>query len=144
MRQVLEAFTAKLRNERERWYTDNQNVTRIIVTGSKNTSLQQEALAIFSASVANSIRIEPEWIPREENKLADYMSRIVDYDDWITLFSSSWTIGGFCTPSTDLPVITMCSFHILTHASGTLALKLSMHLLPTGPKMLTGSAHQYT
>ena len=98
MRQVLEAFTAKLRNERERWYTDNQNVTRIIVTGSKNTSLQQEALAIFSTSVANSIRIEPEWFPREENKLADYMSRIVDYDDWSldhTIFKqldNSWVL----------------------------------------------------
>ena len=82
MRQVLEAFAAKLRNERVCWYTDNQNVARIIVTGSKNPSLQQEALAIFSTSVANSIRIEPEWIPCEENKLADYVSRIVDYDDW--------------------------------------------------------------
>ena len=85
VRQVLEAFAAKLRNERVRWYTDNQNVARIIVTGtsgSKNPSLQQEALAIFSTSVANSIRIEPEWIPREENKLADYVSRIVDCDDW--------------------------------------------------------------
>ena len=79
---ILEAFAAKLRNERVRWYTDNQNVARIIVTGSKNPSLQQETLAIFSKSVANSIRIEPEWIPCAENKLADYVSRIVNYDDW--------------------------------------------------------------
>ena len=73
--QVLKAFAAKLRNERVRWYTDSQNAARIIVTGRKNPSLQQEALAILSTSVANSIRIEPEWIPREENKLADYVSR---------------------------------------------------------------------
>ena len=26
--------------------------------------------------------IEPEWVPREENQLADYLSRVVDYDDW--------------------------------------------------------------
>ena len=92
VRKVLEAFAAKLRNERVRWYTDNQNVARIIVTGSKNPSLQQEAPAIFSTSVANSIRIEPEWIPREENELADYVSRIVDYDDWsldYTIFKQS-------------------------------------------------------
>eukprot|EP00731_Ephydatia_muelleri_P018538 Em0011g578a len=25
---------------------------------------------------------EPEWIPREQNEIADYISRIVDYDDW--------------------------------------------------------------
>ena len=67
VRQVLEAFAAKLRNERVRWYTDNQNISRIITIGSKNPNLQQEVLAIFSTSVANNIRIEPEWIPREEN-----------------------------------------------------------------------------
>ena len=26
--------------------------------------------------------MEPEWIPRAENEIADYISRIVDYDDW--------------------------------------------------------------
>ena len=82
VRQVLEAFAPKLRNERVRWFMDNQNVTRIIATGSKKPDLQAETLAIFSTAVANNIRIEPEWIPREENELADYLSRIMDYDDW--------------------------------------------------------------
>ena len=31
---------------------------------------------------ANNIKLEPGWIPREENELADYFSRIIDYDDW--------------------------------------------------------------
>ena len=31
----------------------------------------------------NLIKIEPEWIPREKNKLADYLSWLVDYDDWM-------------------------------------------------------------
>ena len=26
--------------------------------------------------------MEPEWLPREEYELADFVSRIVDYDDW--------------------------------------------------------------
>ena len=26
--------------------------------------------------------LEPEWIPRDHNQIADYLSRIVDYDDW--------------------------------------------------------------
>ena len=30
----------------------------------------------------HNIRMEPGWIPREENQLADYFSRIVDLDDW--------------------------------------------------------------
>ena len=41
--------------------------------------LQQEALAIFEAS---RIRLEPEWLPRKENEVADYISRIIDYDEW--------------------------------------------------------------
>jgi len=44
--------------------------------------LQVEALEIFSLCVNNSIRLEPEWIPREQNELADYYSRIVDYDNY--------------------------------------------------------------
>ena len=39
-------------------------------------------LAIFSISLSQHIHIEPEWIPREDNEVADYLSRIVDYDDW--------------------------------------------------------------
>ena len=39
-------------------------------------------MAIFSTTIANSITIEPEWIPRARNEMADYLSRIVDYDDW--------------------------------------------------------------
>ena len=26
--------------------------------------------------------LQPEWLPREENEFADFVSRIVDYDDW--------------------------------------------------------------
>ena len=33
--------------------------------------------------VNNHIRIEPEWVPRELNELADYCSRLGDHDDWM-------------------------------------------------------------
>ena len=82
VRLVLESFQSELQNERVRWFTDNQNVVRIVQHGSRNSDLQAEALAIFSLCVKNYIRIEPEWIPREQNELADYCSRLVDYDDW--------------------------------------------------------------
>ena len=72
----------KLRNERVRWFTDSQNVARILTVGSKKPSLQTEVLAIFATALANQVRIEPEWIPRDCNQKADYISRIVDYDDW--------------------------------------------------------------
>ena len=32
--------------------------------------------------VKNHIHIEPKWIPREQNELADYYSRLVDFDDY--------------------------------------------------------------
>ena len=60
VRSVLEALVTKLRNQRVRWLTDNQNVCRIILTGSKKLQLQMEATAIFSTTIANSITIEPE------------------------------------------------------------------------------------
>ena len=82
VRLVLESFVAKLANERVCWFTDNQNVCRVIMHGSRRPNLHAEALKIFAISIANHIRIEPEWIPRSENQLADYLSPIVDYDDW--------------------------------------------------------------
>ena len=80
---VLRAFGPKLKNSRVRWFTDNQNVVRIVLYGSRKPILQEEALAIFATGVNNQIRLEPEWIPREENEFANYLSRVVDYDDWM-------------------------------------------------------------
>ena len=45
--------------------------------GSRQPHLQSEALGIFATCLKSNIRVEPEWIPREENELAD-----VDYDDY--------------------------------------------------------------
>ena len=78
---VLESLTGKLANQRIRWFTDNQNVVRILNIGSRNPLLQQVALAIFNISIAHHCIIEPEWIPREANQQADFISRIIDYDD---------------------------------------------------------------
>jgi len=82
VRLVLDAFQKKLMNERIRWFSDNQNVVRIVQYGSRQAALQSEALSIFTTCLRNNIRIEPEWIPRRENELADYYSRIIDYDDY--------------------------------------------------------------
>ena len=80
---VLESFQTKLRNERVRRFADNQNVVRIRQHGSSKPALQAEALGIFSLCVNNYIQIEPEWIPREQNELADYFSHLVGHDDWM-------------------------------------------------------------
>ena len=80
---MLESFEVHLQNERVRWFKDNQNIVRIALHGSKKPLLQNEALAIFNTSVRSRIWLELEWVPRECNQVADYISRITDYDDWM-------------------------------------------------------------
>ena len=82
VRLVLESLLNKLENCTVKWFTDNQNVARIIQVGSKTPLLQKEALLVFSLCVTYNISIEPEWIPRDKNQLADYISHIQDWDDW--------------------------------------------------------------
>ena len=82
VRMVLESLIEKLRNERVRWFSDNQNVVRILQTGSRKPDLQSEALAIFSLTLQGQVRIDPEWVPRTLNQQADWLSRIDDHDDW--------------------------------------------------------------
>ena len=66
-------------------------------------------MLIFSAFVSEkNISLEVEWIPRTENKRADYISRIVDADDWAVsdiIFNH-------------LPLILTLSSHDLTLDSG--------------------------
>ena len=57
---------------------DNQNVVRILQVGSRKPILQEQALKVFKMCIAFHIRLEPEWVPRGKNELADFMSRIVD------------------------------------------------------------------
>ena len=72
-----------MKNHTVRCVTDNQNIVRIVLYGSKKPILQEEALAIFVVCVNYHIRLDPEWIPREENEFADYLSKSVDCDDWM-------------------------------------------------------------
>ena len=111
---VLHSMASKLRDSRVRWFTDNQNVVRILQVGSRKEHLHKVALDVFSLSMNNHIHLEPEWIPRELNEQADYLSRIVDFDDW----------------------------KLNPAVFGVLELKLSMHLHLTGVVRITGGAHQ--
>lgn len=82
VKRILQAVACKIAYHRVRWFTDNQNVVRIINTGSRVAELQAVALEIFSLAFRHQIKIDPEWIPRDQNQLADYYSKLVDYDDW--------------------------------------------------------------
>ena len=47
--------------------------------------LQQIAVDMFSFCMINSVSFQAHWIPRGANELADYLSRIVDPDNWMTV-----------------------------------------------------------
>ena len=80
---VLKAFADKLAGTRVKWFTDNQNIVRIIQVGSRVDTLQVLAVEPFSLILAYQIIIEPEWIPRACNETADCFSKIKDYNDWM-------------------------------------------------------------
>ena len=44
--------------------------------------LQKLARSIYPSCVTNSISIDIQWIPRSENEKADYISRLIDHQDW--------------------------------------------------------------
>ena len=82
VRKVLQSFAPTLAGLCVKWYTDNQNVARIIDFGSRESGLQSDAKRIFEICVHHGISIEAEWVPSSRNEQSDYLSRIVDFDDW--------------------------------------------------------------
>ena len=82
MNVMLQAWGSVLRNEKVKWFTDSQNIARIISCGSRKEPLQQTALSIFGTCLKSGISLEVDWVPRASNEKADFISKIVDYDDW--------------------------------------------------------------
>ena len=78
----VQSFAEKIRHEAINIRTDNQGAARILEIGSPKPHLQDIALDIFGLCIKNDIRLHPTWIPRELNKHADYISKLVDTDDW--------------------------------------------------------------
>ena len=71
--QVLRSLAPKLSGHIVKWFSDNQNVTRIVHSGSRKQHLQDGAMAIFELCFQHGIKLEMEWIPRAKNELADYI-----------------------------------------------------------------------
>ena len=82
VKNILFSMSKFLHNKRIKWFTDNQNVVSIINKGSMKRKLQDIAISMLCNFLNNNISIDVEWIPRSKNDQADFISRIVDYDDW--------------------------------------------------------------
>ena len=79
---VLKSNISCLQNEKVRVISDNKNVSKILHIGSKKPYLQSIACDIEDSCSKFDIKIHGLWRPRNENKKADYLSRINDRDDW--------------------------------------------------------------
>ena len=65
-----------------KWFSDSQAACKIIQVGSMRSELHTIAVEIFQFCANNDIELELQWIPRTEIERADYISRIIDIDDW--------------------------------------------------------------
>ena len=79
---VLKSFQHQLKHQVVLWHTDNMNVAQIIHAGSSRNHIQKLALDIYQLCLHHDIQIVSGWIPHEENKLADSISKFNDTDDW--------------------------------------------------------------
>ena len=117
----------------------------IIRAGSvKWGELQDLAMDIFNMCLRNSIYLEVEWVPREKNQVADFYSKVFDYDDWsvsdryFNYFNKIW--GSFScdvfADSNNFKVQNFCSPYWCPEHQGLIRLVLIGHYLTVG------SSHQ--
>ena len=69
-------------NKTIKLYTDNANVPKIITCGSVKPDLHNLAISIYNLAKKCDYILIPAWLPRNENKVADKISRTQDFDDW--------------------------------------------------------------
>ena len=82
---VLESLDHVLKGKECRHRTDNQaaaHILQVTIQEVKCLELQELAMKIFCFCRQNGVKLVPEWIPREENERADFLSKMVDTDDW--------------------------------------------------------------
>jgi hypothetical protein len=80
----LRSFAPVLEGSHVKWFTDNQAAAKIVEVGSMKFELHKMARRIFEICISSGIYLEVQWIPRDQNQQADYVSRLLDTDDWQT------------------------------------------------------------
>ena len=70
-----------MHNSSVKLYTDNKAVAFITDSGSNKPHFNTIANYIFCLTSGLGIRLSVEWIPSTLNQIADYYSKIVDFDD---------------------------------------------------------------
>ena len=98
---VFQSYSRLLANQSVQVNIDNFSASRILSVGSTKISLHNLAVDIFYHCIRYNIKLIPRWIPREQNTIADYYSKMTDSDDW---------------------TIDRASFNLINLVSGTLQL----------------------
>lgn len=79
---VMKSKVSLIKNSNLNVISDSKNVAKIMQVGSKKPYLQIIASQIFETCIQNSTQVSNVWKPRNENKRADFLSRVTDMDDW--------------------------------------------------------------
>jgi hypothetical protein len=140
----MKAFVESLKAQTVTWFTDNQNVDRIVNSGSMIPALQELAMDIHQSCLLHAINIDMQWIPRDLNSMADDISKFIDYDDYMisdTVFNALDELWGphtcdrfACSYTYNAKI--QC-FNSRFYQSGSVAL---MHFLRIGLIIITGCA----
>ena len=80
---VLASFGSQLKEKVVKHHSDNQNVVCALFNGSKKQGLCKVELNIFNLCIDNKINLLPEWVPRDDNVIADLASKNVERDDFM-------------------------------------------------------------
>lgn len=80
--QALISYQNLLTGKSVKWFTDNQNCISIVRSGSMKIDLQTLASSIFSVCASKGISLNIQWVPRSQNVIADYISKMIDWEDW--------------------------------------------------------------
>jgi hypothetical protein len=79
---LLESCGRLFNNSVMTLHFDNMNAATICRKGSPKIRLQKYAEKIANIACENSLKINPVWIPRDLNNVADMISKTIDYEDY--------------------------------------------------------------
>lgn len=78
----LQSFASASEGSHVKWFTDSQVAAKIVEVDSMKLGLYKMAPRIFDICIRSGIHLQVQWIPRTSNQQADYISRLIDTDDW--------------------------------------------------------------
>ena len=82
VRRVMFYNAGLIKGKKVKIYSDNKNVQSVLTKGSNKSDLQILASKISNFCDTREITILPEWLPRDANTTADFLSKVSPADDW--------------------------------------------------------------